>query len=341
MTGQVQLFPAPRALEERLGRDLFDGMPKQPGIYRFYDGAGSLLYVGKAANLRSRLASYRRARPGWVSRKVSGLVSRIHRIETEVMPTARDALIAENRWIRTGRPPFNHANKHTETYYYIIVGRESTAITIRLTMRKPEGEENQFLFGCFKGHTRVRRMLGSLLQLLWLAVNRPQSPHYLPVQLTRRITPMYYRLAFDNITSDHLSYDRIKFIDDTEVARSGIGHISDAYTDAGMVLTGLWDEPDPGESFALIQAWFDGRSDYLLHRLAWWNRQFCMASPFNRNYLEAALACLDDYYTSILMPHRRMREVGLGGRPTIGRDELDDLLVAFPATDRSTERIPR
>jgi hypothetical protein len=271
-------------MEDRLGRGLFDSFPAKPGIYRFYDGAGSLLYVGKAADLRKRLASYRRARAGRVPRKVSGLVSHIRRIETEVYASANDALLAENRMIRSERPPYNHANKHTETYYYVLIDIEDNAIRFRLTMNPDKQEPASLCYGCFKGHLRVRRMLGSLLRLLWLAMNREKSPHFLPVQLTRRITPLHYRLGFDR---------------DNNPAR---------------------------EIPELLQGWFGGQSDLLLHRLAWWNRGFCMDSPFNRLYLEDALNTLDAFYTGVLLQHCRIRETWLEGRSTIGRDELDDLM---------------
>jgi hypothetical protein len=280
-------------MEERLGRGLFDAFPAKPGIYRFYDGAGSLLYVGKAANLRKRLASYRRARAGRVPRKTGELVSRIRRIETEVHATANEALLAENRWIRNERPPYNHANKHTETYYYVLIDCEDDAIRFRLTMNPEKQEPSTYCFGCFKGHIRVRRMLGSLLRLIWLAVNGATSAHFLPVQLTRRITPLHYRLGFDR---------------DNNPAR---------------------------EIQELLQGWFGGQSDLLLHRLAWWNRGFCMDSPFNRLYMEDALGTLDTFYTGALLPHRRIRETWLEGRPTIGRDELDDLMVALAASERA------
>ncbi|MCA1801923.1 MAG: nucleotide excision repair endonuclease, partial [Rhodothermaceae bacterium] len=263
----------------------------KPGIYRFYDVAGSLLYVGKASDLRKRLASYRRARAGKVPRKVSGLVSRIRRIETEVHASSDEALLAENRWIRSERPPYNHANKHTETYYYVLIDFEDDDILFRLTMNPERQEPSALCFGCFKGHIRVRRMLGSLLRLLWLAVNRATSPHFLPVQLTRRITPMNYRLRFPGASGT-----------------------------AG--LTGVPTHP----LLVLIRDWFDGQSDELLHRLAWWNRGFCMDSPFNRLFLEEALSQIDSFFNGVLHPHCRIRETLLNGRPTISRDELDDLL---------------
>lgn len=286
-------------MEERLGRGLFDSFPAKPGIYRFYDGAGMLLYVGKAADLRKRLSSYRRARAGMVPRKVSELVSRIRSIETDVHASADEALLAENRWIRSERPPYNHANKHTETYYYVLIDNDDDAVRFRLTMNPDWQEPAALCFGCFKGHVRVRRMLGSLLRLLWLAVNRATSPHFLPVQLTRRITPLHYNLVFDRVNNP------------------------------------------ASEISGLLQGWFEGQSDLLLHRLAWWNRGFCMDSPFNRLFMEDALGKLDSFYTGILLPHRRMRETWLDGRPTIGRDDLDDLMVALAAIERHNERLKR
>lgn len=64
----------------------------------------------------------------------------------------------------------------------------------------------------------------------------------------------------------------------------------------------------------------------LLRRLAWRNRGFCMDSHFNRLYLEEALAQIYSFFNSVLQPHCRIRETLLNGRPTISRDELDDLL---------------
>src|SRR5690625_5688010 len=73
-----ELFPAGRILEERLGREPFEALPREPGIYRFYDERGALLYVGKAINLRRRLFTYRRALPGQVSRKVDRKSTRLN-----------------------------------------------------------------------------------------------------------------------------------------------------------------------------------------------------------------------------------------------------------------------
>jgi hypothetical protein len=317
-------------MEERLGRALFDSFPRAPGIYRFYDKAGTLLYVGKASNLHNRLASYRRARAGKVPRKVGELVSRIHRIETDVHTSSDEALLAENRWIRWRRPPYNHANKHTETYYYIIIGRDDATLNIRLSMSLLPEEDGVLRFGCFKGHIRVRRMLGTLLQLFWLAINRPPSPHFLPVQLTRRITPLHYRLRFRPAYAGAVDHDYAIDPDPGIDPGPETGTVPDLLPQS---------HPHPDEALNLMQTWFEGRSDSLLERLASWNMDFSTTSSFNRLYLEDALTHLNECFSGILQPHRQMRETWLHGRPTIGRDELDDLLVALATAERQKERL--
>lgn len=189
------LIPATPLLEDRLGTELFSTLPTTPGIYRFYDKSGELLYVGKAKNLRKRLFSYKRARAGSVSRKVSRLVGRIASFEIEETESELSALLLENRWIRDKRPPFNHANKQTEAYYFIYFKPGAGSLEFRLSMRIHEETEEQNWYGSFKGHATVRRSLGCLLQLLWMAEHGIHSPHYLPMQLTRRLSPMNYQLS--------------------------------------------------------------------------------------------------------------------------------------------------
>lgn len=159
----ITLFPAEPLLEQRLGRERFEAVPTSPGVYRFYDSSGALLYVGKAKNLRSRLFSYKRARAGGVSRKVAEMIGQIASfvyVETE---TERDALLLENRMIRGDRPPYNHANKQPETYYFVYLKPGETELEFRLAMRIHEETDEAFWHGCFKGHAPVRQSFGCIL----------------------------------------------------------------------------------------------------------------------------------------------------------------------------------
>jgi len=190
------LFPAQPLLEERLGIERFQSLPSTPGIYRFYDRDGALLYVGKAKNLRSRLFTYKRARAGSVSRKVSKLIGQISSFEIVETETEQDALLLENRMIRTERPPFNHANKQTEAYYFVYLKPDKTGVEFRLAMRIHDETDESDWHGCYKGHAPVRRSFGCMLQLLWMAENNQHSPLHLPVQLSRNLTPMRYHIRW-------------------------------------------------------------------------------------------------------------------------------------------------
>lgn len=191
----LQFFDSYPLLELRLGRERFEAIPSTPGVYRFYDAEGELLYVGKAKNLRRRLFTYKRAKAGQVSGKVARMISRISDMVWVETETERDALLLENRMIRGGRPPFNHANKEPETYYFVYLKQdENLGLEFRLAMRIHDKTDPAYWHGCFKGHRVVRQSFGCLLRLLWMAVHGVSDPMHLPVQLSRNLTPMRYRL---------------------------------------------------------------------------------------------------------------------------------------------------
>lgn len=106
---QMLLFPDPRPLVERLGAEFFRQAPEGPGVYVMRDEAGAALYVGKAKNLRKRLASYRVANPQRLARRHLRLLRRVQRIELRPCVDEAAALENESALLRTLRPPFNRA----------------------------------------------------------------------------------------------------------------------------------------------------------------------------------------------------------------------------------------
>ncbi len=83
-----------------------DGVPDTPGIYRFFDREGTLIYVGKAARLARRVGSYFRPLPPERGKR-DELLAEIHRFELEPLPTELEALLRESREIRTRKPRRN------------------------------------------------------------------------------------------------------------------------------------------------------------------------------------------------------------------------------------------
>jgi len=96
---------------------LVKALPQRPGVYRMFDAAGKLLYVGKAKQLRRRVGQYFSKQLD--SAKTAALVSRIADIQTTVTNTESEALLLEQTLIKQHRPPFNILLKDDKSYPYI------------------------------------------------------------------------------------------------------------------------------------------------------------------------------------------------------------------------------
>src|SRR5271166_2887513 len=106
---QILLFPDPRLLVERLGRDFFRQAPERPGVYLMRDARDVVLYVGKAKNLRRRLGSYRVANPDRMPRRHLRLLRAVERIELQECVDESAALARESELLRELKPKFNRA----------------------------------------------------------------------------------------------------------------------------------------------------------------------------------------------------------------------------------------
>lgn len=177
--------------KERVNSAMVELPPHEPGVYTMYGKKDEVLYVGKAKDLFKRITSYRYSK----SKKVQSMIAQIDRIGFEICKTEMDAILLENLLIRSLRPPFNHTNKKTETYYYISTKRRGNKREFRLSMRVLD--EYTKVYGCFKGHARVRKGLGALLRLLYLQHRMIDSAHYLPSQLLGRLAPMRFNCEID------------------------------------------------------------------------------------------------------------------------------------------------
>jgi predicted GIY-YIG superfamily endonuclease len=103
------LFPDPRPLVERLGLEFFRQAPECPGVYLMRDASETVLYVGKAKNLRKRFNSYRVANPDRLRRRHLRLLRAVARIEFERCPDEVSALKRESELLQALRPRFNRA----------------------------------------------------------------------------------------------------------------------------------------------------------------------------------------------------------------------------------------
>lgn len=160
MNQQLRLLPAPKPLTDRLGAAFFRGIPRTPGVYRMFDEAGLLLYIGQSRDLHDRLTSYRHVHPDRDSRKTVRLVHLVRRIEWEVCDTPVSAVLRENELLRTLRPPFNRMNVYPQACWLIAVAREDESVRLSLT-RDTEAEAT--FHGAFKGAAAAFAALARLL----------------------------------------------------------------------------------------------------------------------------------------------------------------------------------
>ena len=98
-------------------------LPSEPGVYRFYDKNGQLLYVGKAKNLKKRVLSYFNKNQNGYRTRI--MVSKIVRLETTVVNSEYDALLLENNLIKEHQPFYNIMLKDDKTYPWICIKNEN------------------------------------------------------------------------------------------------------------------------------------------------------------------------------------------------------------------------
>lgn len=141
-------------MDSKQFQQLSHKIPTQPGIYKYYDDKGTLIYVGKAKSLRKRVASY--FTKTFTNYKTHELVQRIHRIEFTIVNSEQDALFLENSLIKEFQPLFNISLKDDKSYPFIVIKKEPFP-RVFLT-RKKINDGSEYL-GPFTSVAKVRDLL--------------------------------------------------------------------------------------------------------------------------------------------------------------------------------------
>lgn len=136
-------------------------IPSHPGIYKYYDAGGTLLYVGKAKELRKRVGSY--FNKTLANYKTHELVQRIHRIEFTIVDSEQDAFLLENSLIKEYQPRYNINLKDDKSYPYIVIKKENFP-RIFLT-RKKVNDGSEYL-GPFTSAGKVRDLISFIKQFV-------------------------------------------------------------------------------------------------------------------------------------------------------------------------------
>jgi predicted GIY-YIG superfamily endonuclease len=155
-----------RRFDRKFGIDLLRELPESPAVYLFKDDAGKVLYVGKAKNVRYRLAQYRNASRRKAHRKMRELVRVADSLEVRFEATETDALLLENELIRELRPDYNVDGAHEFLYPAIGTGGRDgqTWLCIASTF-EPYAHLGLQWHGSFRPRWRAREAFDALSSL--------------------------------------------------------------------------------------------------------------------------------------------------------------------------------
>lgn len=136
-------------------------IPVNPGIYKYFNQEGVLIYVGKAKSLRKRVSSY--FSKTFVGYKTHELVQRIHRIEFTIVDSEQDAFLLENALIKEYQPKYNINLKDDKTYPYIVVKKEPFP---RIFLTRKKINDGSEYIGPFTSSGRVRELIEFVKQYI-------------------------------------------------------------------------------------------------------------------------------------------------------------------------------
>lgn len=175
-----------RVFDEKFGVDFLRAVPTAPGVYRYWNAEGEVIYVGKAKNLQRRLRSYRNATRKKVHRKMLRLVKAASRVTFEVVASEKAALILENELIRELAPVFNVDGAYSFLYPAVGVG-QSHKQTLLCCTTQPELYEIPALswYGTFRSRLRARLAFDALVDLLSLIGHREKRTALPPHPVVR------------------------------------------------------------------------------------------------------------------------------------------------------------
>jgi excinuclease ABC subunit C len=181
----------------------------KPGVYRMYDAQGTVIYVGKAKDLKKRLASYFRS--NLASRKTEALVAQIQHIDVTVTHTETEALLLEHNYIKLYQPRYNVLLRDDKSYPYIFLSADTHP---RLAMHRGAKHAKGEYFGPFPNGYAVRETLALLQKIFPVrqcenSVYRNRTRPCLQYQIGRCLGPCVAGLVTEEEYAQQVEYVRL------------------------------------------------------------------------------------------------------------------------------------
>lgn len=187
------------AKEKILTKDFLNSVPKQPGVYLMKDESGTILYVGKAKDLRKRLSSYSRLQGSDYS-KTGVMLGKVCSIETILTTTEKEAFILEASFIKKEKPKYNIILRDDKNYPLIkITVQEKWP---RLLMTRRRGKDGAKYYGPYSSSSSMWRTIRYLSKLFPLRkckgekVKQRERP-CLNYQMNRCLAPCFNKVSHE------------------------------------------------------------------------------------------------------------------------------------------------
>lgn len=145
-------------------REWIQVLPAQPGVYRFLNKEGTIIYIGKAKNLRSRVSQYFQA-PESLTVKTRVMVSKIESVEHTIVESEEDALLLENNLIKKYQPRYNVMLKDSKTYPWICIKNEPFP---RVFITRKYVKDGSVYFGPYSSATYAYNLIELINSIFYL-----------------------------------------------------------------------------------------------------------------------------------------------------------------------------
>jgi excinuclease UvrABC nuclease subunit len=189
------------SFQVRLAETLFPG---EPGIYRFYSAENELIYVGKAKNLRRRLAQYANAKRRKAHAKMKKILKDAHRVEFEVCANEFEALGLETRWIQKHRPKWNVVGAFY--FLYPLLGLRIHEGHLYLCYTTSPSQFPKFSFhGAYRSRRKTKDAYFALLELLTLIGHRMSKPQLRKEQMETPSNKIGYVSGFRQVPAEWMA----------------------------------------------------------------------------------------------------------------------------------------